>query len=168
MGSKGPFRQFFNFAKMALLNSCMILKIVFWPKAFFWSNMKMTIRKFFNNMSQGPPNPGFMQDWNICIRWWPGYCPKSFYISHVVSNFNGTEIEIWAGFGPFGITEKKNWANYEKSLRALSWAKFYFLKVLLHWHKHRLENRCVLRLISNMNFHSWAVLGSQGFREKLP
>jgi hypothetical protein len=24
--------------------------------------MKMTIRKKFHNMSQGPPNPGFMQE----------------------------------------------------------------------------------------------------------
>ena len=35
---------------------------IFWPKAFFWSIMKMAIRKFFHNMSQGPPNPGFMQE----------------------------------------------------------------------------------------------------------
>ena len=33
-------------------------------------------------------------------------------------------------------------------------------------YNHRLENRCVLRHISNMNFHSWAVLGSWGCREK--
>ena len=26
--------------------------------------------------------------------------PKSLYISNGVSNFNGTGIEIWAGFGP--------------------------------------------------------------------
>ena len=29
-----------------------------------------------------------------------------------------------------------------------------------------LENRCVLRHISNMNFHSWAVLGNWGCRGK--
>ena len=34
----------------------------FWPKAFFWNIMKMAISKFFHNMSQGPPNPGFMQE----------------------------------------------------------------------------------------------------------
>ena len=33
----------------------------FWPEAFFWSIMEMAIRKFFHNLSQGPPNPGFMQ-----------------------------------------------------------------------------------------------------------
>ena len=32
---------------------------------------------------------------------------NSLYISHAASNFYGTEIEIWAGFGPFGSTEKK-------------------------------------------------------------
>ena len=35
---------------------------VFWPKVFFWSNIKMTERKSFHNMSQGPLNPGFMQE----------------------------------------------------------------------------------------------------------
>ena len=34
---------------------------------------------------------------------------KSLYISHAVSNFYGTGIEIWAGFGPVGNTEKKSW-----------------------------------------------------------
>ena len=28
----------------------------------FWSIMKMAIRKNFHNLSQGPPNPGFMQE----------------------------------------------------------------------------------------------------------
>ena len=32
--------------------------------------------------------------------------PKSLSISYAVSNFNGTEVEIWAGFGPVGSTEK--------------------------------------------------------------
>ena len=40
--------------------------------------------------------------------------PKSLYISHAVSNFYGTEIEIWAGFGPIGNTEKTIWADYEQ------------------------------------------------------
>ena len=34
--------------------------------------------------------------------------PKSICISRAVSNFYGTEIEIWAGFGPVGNTEKIN------------------------------------------------------------
>ena len=32
---------------------------------------------------------------------------KSLYISLAVSNFYETEIEIWAGFGSVGNTEKK-------------------------------------------------------------
>ena len=32
---------------------------------------------------------------------------KSLYINHMVSNFYGTGIEIRAGFGPVGNTEKK-------------------------------------------------------------
>ena len=35
------------------------------------------------------------------------FVPKSLNISCAVSNFNGTEIEIWAGFGWVGNTEKK-------------------------------------------------------------
>ena len=34
-------------------------------------------------------------------------------------HFYGTENEIWAGFGPVGNTEKRNWANYEPFLRAV-------------------------------------------------
>ena len=34
----------------------------FWPKAFFWSIMKMGIRKNIHNLSQVPPNPGFIQE----------------------------------------------------------------------------------------------------------
>ena len=34
----------------------------FWPKAFFWRIMKMATRKNIHNLSQGPPNPGFMQE----------------------------------------------------------------------------------------------------------
>ena len=28
-----------------------------------------------------------------------------------MSDFHGTEIEIWAGFGPVGSTEKTIWAD---------------------------------------------------------
>ena len=34
-----------------------------------------------------------------------------------MSNFNGTEIEIWTGFGLDGNTEKKIGADYEQLLR---------------------------------------------------
>jgi hypothetical protein len=35
-----------------------------------------------------------------------------------VSNFYGTKIEIWAGFGPVGSSEKKNCGDYEQLVRA--------------------------------------------------
>ena len=38
------------------------IRIFFWPKVFFWSIMKMAIKFFFRIMTQGPPNPGFMQE----------------------------------------------------------------------------------------------------------
>ena len=35
-----------------------------------------------------------------------------------MGDFYGTGIEIWAGFGPIGSTEKKRvWADYEQHLR---------------------------------------------------
>ena len=34
-----------------------------------------------------------------------------------MSNFYGTEIEIWSSFGPDGISEKKWGADYEQLLR---------------------------------------------------
>ena len=36
-----------------------------------------------------------------------------------MSNYYRTEIEIWAGFGPIGKTEKKNLADYEQLLRVV-------------------------------------------------
>ena len=43
---------------------------------------------------------------------------KSLNISHSVSNFYGTEMEIWAAFEPVGSTGKK-WADYEQLLRSV-------------------------------------------------
>ena len=34
-----------------------------------------------------------------------------------MGDFYGTGIEIWAGFRLVGITEKKNWADYEQFLK---------------------------------------------------
>ena len=36
-----------------------------------------------------------------------------------MGDFYGTGIEIWAGFGPVGNTEKKLGADYEQLLRAV-------------------------------------------------
>ena len=38
------------------------IQIFFWPKLFFWSIMKMATIKNIHNLSQGPPNAGFMQE----------------------------------------------------------------------------------------------------------
>ena len=36
----------------------------------------------------------------------------------MVEDFYGMVIEIWTGFGPVGVTEKKNiWADYKQLLR---------------------------------------------------
>ena len=47
-----------------------------------------------------------------------------------MSNFHGTEIDIWAGFGLVGSSEK-NRDDYEPSLEGgffmFSWANFFFL-----------------------------------------
>ena len=38
------------------------IQIFFWPKDFFWSIIKVPYPKDIRNMSQGPPNPGFIQE----------------------------------------------------------------------------------------------------------
>ena len=58
--SKVPFWRNWKIAKMALLNQCM--KFEKKNDQIFWSIMKMAIRKNIYNVSQGPPNPGFMQE----------------------------------------------------------------------------------------------------------
>ena len=40
--------------------------------------------------------------------------PKSLYIGRGVSNFYGTKIEIWKGFGLVDSTEKKRFGKSEK------------------------------------------------------
>ena len=41
-----------------------------------------------------------------------------------MGDFYGTEIEIWAGFGPVGITEiKRIWADYEQLFRPVFMGK---------------------------------------------
>jgi hypothetical protein len=47
-----------------------------------------------------------------------------------VSNFHGTEIEIWAGFGLVGNTEKKIGTDYEHLLRAVFSCFYSFLNIV--------------------------------------
>ena len=42
---------------------------------------------------------------------------KSLYRSRAGGRFYGTENYIWAGFGPIGNTEEKNWDDYQQLLR---------------------------------------------------
>ena len=54
-GFKSAILAIFNFSKMALLNPSMKFE-------FFFGMMKMAIRKSICNLSQGPPNQGFIQE----------------------------------------------------------------------------------------------------------
>ena len=47
--------------------------------------------------------------------------PKSLYISDAVNNFYEIEFEIWAGFGPVGSTEKKNWGRFTPFKNTKRW-----------------------------------------------
>ena len=40
--------------------------------------------------------------------------------SRAMSNFYGSEVESWAGFGTVGNTEKKLGADYDRLLRLVS------------------------------------------------
>ena len=61
-GFKSAILAIFHFCQNGTFEPVHEIQKFFWPKAFFWSIMKMGIRKFFRNMSQGLPNPGFMQE----------------------------------------------------------------------------------------------------------
>ena len=56
---------------------------------------------------------------------------KLLCISRTASNFYGTEIEIWAGFGPVDSTAKINLANNEQLL-SMAYSCFHgqFFKIL--------------------------------------
>ena len=63
------------------------------------SHVSLGPHSSFRTLPRGPPMHGMIQ-------------AKSLYISHAVSNFYGTEIEIWAGLGWFGAGwqyRKKKW-----------------------------------------------------------
>ena len=51
----------FQFCQNGTFEAVHEIQIFLGPKTFFWSIMKMAIRKNFHNLSQGPQNPGFMQ-----------------------------------------------------------------------------------------------------------
>ena len=58
---------------------------------------------------------------------------KSLYISPIVSNVYGTEIEIWAVFGLVFNNAKKHWSDYEQLRRVFftfSWTKKLSVKSL--------------------------------------
>ena len=48
---------------------------------------------------------------DFMVKLWTYIEAKSMYVSHThaVSNYNGTEIEIWAGFGPVGSPQKSRY-----------------------------------------------------------
>ena len=61
-GLKVPFWQNWKIAKMALLNLCMKFEIFFGQKHSFEALWKWQQEKKSHNLSQGPPNPGLMQE----------------------------------------------------------------------------------------------------------
>ena len=60
-GFKSAILAIFQFCQNGTFEPVHEIRNFFQPKAVFWSIMKMTIRKSIHNLSQGPPNPGFMQ-----------------------------------------------------------------------------------------------------------
>ena len=61
-GFKSAILAIFRFCKNSTFEPVREIQENFLPKVFFWSTMKMPTRKFFRIMTQGPPNPGFMQE----------------------------------------------------------------------------------------------------------
>ena len=61
-GFKSAILAIFQFYQNGTFEPVHEIQKFFWPKVFFWSIIKMPTRKNIHNMSQGPPNPGFMQE----------------------------------------------------------------------------------------------------------
>ena len=69
MADPGTSYEYFKSAILEKLSNCQNgtfeplheIQKFFWPKAFFWSIMKITTRKNIHNLSQGLTNPGLMQ-----------------------------------------------------------------------------------------------------------
>ena len=70
-----------------------------------------------------------------------------------MGDFFGTRIEIWAGFGPVGINEKKEkiWANYEELFMRFFQA-FIAKKTVVK------ENVREKVLVSRTDFLPWEIL----------
>ena len=85
----------------------------FWPKAFFWSIMKMAIRKNIHNLSQGPPNPGFMQ--------------KKVQIGDFLKK-DSVELKIFVCFRFLWISQRPGTLNWER---------------LFFWLSKNLHKQCV-------------------------
>ena len=69
-----------------------------------------------------------------------------------MGDFYGTGIEIWAGFGQVGNTEKKIWADYEQLLMPLFhvfMVKIFFKNIAdgenIFWHRMKLKIYYTLR-----------------------
>ena len=60
-GFKSTILAIFQFCQNGTFEPLHEIQNFFLPKAFFWSIMKMAIRKNIYNLSQCLPNPGFMQ-----------------------------------------------------------------------------------------------------------
>ena len=59
---KSAILAIFHFCQNGTFEPVHEIQKIFWPKAFFWGIMKMGIRNNTHNLSQGPPNPGFMSE----------------------------------------------------------------------------------------------------------
>ena len=71
---------------------------MFWPKAYFWSNKKMAIRKNIHNISQGPSNPEFMQEKGDFLN---KPCRKLF-VCFVLGSYESLEsLDRWMRSGYF-------------------------------------------------------------------
>ena len=67
----------------------------------------------------------------------------------MVSNFYGTKIEIWAGFGPVGRTEKKIEDVYRQLLRAVFSCHKFFLEFFEKYFSVRIKKLHKMKVKKN-------------------
>ena len=71
-GFKSAILAIFQFWQNGTFEPVHEIQKKFWPKDFFWSIMKMTVKNNIANISQGPPNSGFrsvkVENWDYLLN----------------------------------------------------------------------------------------------------
>ena len=155
-GFKSATLAIFHFCQNGTFEPVHEIQNFFWPKAFFWIIMKMGLRKFFRNMSQGLPNPGFMQekmqkgDFLRCPMMKIFFNPFFRFYTSRVHGFCRCDTSFnWENV--CGFTNKKFIfsadSKYKKLTADIWWKKYFVIhKILMVWLPRMSYKKCICGL----------------------